>query len=50
MLSRVVWSAVVAAILAIGAVAAAIFGENNNLVAALGMSAITAAVLATRER
>lgn len=50
MLSRVVWSAVVAALLAIGALVASIVGENNNLVAALGMSAITAAVLATRER
>lgn len=50
MLRRLVWSSVAAALLAVGAVVAAVAGENGNLVVALGAAAITAAVLATRER
>lgn len=50
MLRRVIWSAVAAALLAVGSIAAALVAEQNDLVIALGAAAITAAVLATRER
>lgn len=50
MLRRVVWSAVAAALLGLGAVGAALLSDDSDLVIALGAAAITAAVLATRER
>lgn len=50
MLERIVWSAVAALVLSVGAVAAALFSENNELVIALGAAALVAAVLASRER
>jgi hypothetical protein len=50
MLKRMVWAAVVAVALALGAVIAAVVGDDNNLVISLGAAAITAAILATRER
>jgi len=34
----------------LGAIIAAALGDDNNLVTALGAAAITAAILATRER
>jgi len=50
MMSRVVWSSVSAALFRVGAVLAALLTEESNLVIALGAAAITAAILATRER
>jgi hypothetical protein len=50
MLSRVVWSSVAAALFSVGAVLAALLTEESSLVIALGAAAITAAILATRER
>ena len=50
MLRRIIWSAVIAALLAVGAVVAALATEQSDLVIALGAAAVTAAVLATRER
>lgn len=50
MLKRLVWASVTASLLALGAIIAAALGDDNNLVIALGAAAITAAILATRER
>lgn len=50
MLQRIVWAAIAAVALSIGAVAAALFGENGDLVIALGAASIVSAVLATRDR
>lgn len=50
MLSRIVWTAVAAALLAVGAVVAALWTEDNALVVALGAAAITSAILSARER
>lgn len=50
MIQRIVWAAVAAVVLSVGAVVAALFGENSDLVIALGVASIVSAVLATRER
>lgn len=47
-LRRVVWSAVVATVSALGCVASAIWGYSD-LTLALGFLAVTAALLSTRE-
>lgn len=49
MVRRIIWSAVAAALLAVGTVAVSFFGNDSDLVIALGAAAITAAILATRE-
>lgn len=49
MLRRVVWSAVIAAGLAVAAVVSAVLGQTDYVLA-LGSAAITSALLATRER
>lgn len=48
MIRRIVWSAVVAATLAAASVVLAFFGEDAAI--AVGLAAITSAVLSNRER
>lgn len=50
MIRRVVWSAVIAAVLGISAVAVSLFDGFDSTVIALGFGAVTAALLANRER
>lgn len=50
MITRIVWSAVASVILGIGAIVAAIVGDQSDLTIALGAAAIVAAVLSARER
>lgn len=50
MVRRVVWSAVLATALGVSAVVASIFVGLESTVIALGFSAVTAALLANRER
>lgn len=50
MITRIIWSAVASVALAIGAIVAAIVGDQSDITVALGAAAIVAAVLSTRER
>lgn len=49
MVRRIIWSAVAAALLAVGAIVAVFVGNDSDLVIALGAAAITTAILASRE-
>lgn len=48
-LSRIVWTAVVSAVSAVGAVVSAVVGASD-LTVALGLTSVASALLASRER
>ena len=48
-LSRIVWTAVVSALCAVGAVVSAVLGASD-LTVALGLTSVASALLASRER
>ena len=50
MITRIVWSAVASVVLGIGAIVAAIVGDQSDITVALGVVSITAAILAIREK
>lgn len=47
-MNNIVWTAVISAVSAIGAIASALFG-NTDLVLALGLASISAALLSVKE-
>lgn len=49
MLKRIVWPSVAAVLLAVGAIISAVVG-SDKMTLAIGMAAVTAAILATREK